>query len=79
MKSYVTHGKSDAIDVAAICEAVTRPSMRFAPIKTPGQQVVLALHRVRDLIVRQQTQIVNMLRGVLAEFRIVVWQGAGHP
>ena len=65
VKPYVKRGKSDAIDAAAICEAVTRPSMRFVTIKTPEQQAVLALHRVRDLIVRQWTQIVNMLRGVL--------------
>jgi len=71
-------GKSDAIDAEAICEAVTRPSMRFVAIKTPKQQAVLALHRVRDLIVRQRTQIVNMLRGVLAEFRLVIRQGVGH-
>jgi transposase len=78
VKPYVKRGKSDAIDAEAICEAVTRPSMRFVDVKTPEQQAVLALHRVRDLIVRQRTQVVNMLRGVLAEFGIVVRQGAGH-
>ena len=78
VKPYVKRGKSDAIDAAAICEAVTRPSMRFVAVKAPEQQAVLALHRVRDLIVRQRTQIVNMLRGVLAEFGIVIRQGAGH-
>ena len=78
VKPYVKRGKSDAIDAAAICEAVTRPTMRFVAIKTPEQQALLALHRVRDLIVRQRTQIVNMLRGVLAEFGVVVRQGAGH-
>ena len=78
VKPYVKRGKSDAIDAAAICEAVTRPTMRFVAAKSPDQQAVLALHRVRDLIVRQRTQIVNMLRGVLAEFGIVVRQGAGH-
>ena len=78
VKPYVKRGKSDAIDAAAICEAVTRPSMRFVAVKSPEQQSVLALHRVRDLIVRQRTQIVNMLRGVLAEFGIVVREGAGH-
>lgn len=52
--------------------------MRFVAIKSPGQQAVPALHRVRDRMVCQRTQIVNMLRGVLAEFRIVVRQGAGH-
>jgi transposase len=52
--------------------------MRFVAVKTPEQQAVLTLHRLRDLIVRQRTQIVNMLRGVLAEFGIVARQGAGH-
>ena len=61
VKPYVKRGKSDAIDAAAICEAVTRPTMRFVAMKSPEQQAVLALHRVRDLIVRQRTQIVNML------------------
>ena len=78
VKPYVKRGKSDAVDAAAICEAVTRPSMRFVAVKSPEQQAMLALHRVRALIVRQRTQIVNMLRGVLAEFGIVVRQGAGH-
>ena len=78
VKPYVKRGKSDAIDAEAICEAVTRPSMRFVAMKSPEQQAVLALHRVRDLIVRQRTQIVNMLRGLLAEFGIVVRQGVGH-
>jgi len=78
VKPYEKRGKSDAIDAEAICEAVTRPSMRFVAVKSPEQQSVLALHRVRDLFVRQRTQIVNMLRGVLAEFGIVIRQGAGH-
>lgn len=78
VKPYVKRGKSDAIDAAAICEAVTRPTMRFVAVKSPEQQAVLALHRVRDLVVRQRTQIVNMLRSVLAEFGLVVRQGAGH-
>ncbi|MDX1500710.1 MAG: IS110 family transposase [Woeseiaceae bacterium] len=78
VKPYVKRGKSDAIDAAAICEAVTRPSMRFVAIKSPDQQAVLALHRARALVVRQRTQLVNMLRGLLAEFGIVIAQGAGH-
>ena len=78
VKPYVKRGKSDAIDAEAICEAVTRPTMRFVTIKSPEQQAILSLHRVRDLIVRQRTQIVNMLRSLLAEFGLVVRQGAGH-
>lgn len=72
VKPYVKRGKSDAADAEAICEAVTRPTMRFVAIKTEEQQSVLFLHRARDLIVRQRTQISNMLRGLLAEFGIVI-------
>ena len=64
---YVKRGKTDAADAAAICEAVTRPTMRFVPIKTAEQQAVLMLHRTRDLLVRQRTMLVNALRGHMAE------------
>lgn len=77
VKPYVKRGKSDAVDAAAICEAVTRPTMRFVGIKSEEQQGVLFLHRARDLIVRQRTQLSNMLRGLLAEFGIVIAQGVG--
>ena len=79
VKPYVKRGKSDAVDAAAICEAVTRPTMRFVEIKTPEQQAILAVHRTRDLIVRQQTQTINMLRAQLAEFGVVLPQGVRHP
>ncbi len=65
VRAYVKRGKSDVIDAAAICEAVTRPTMRFVAIKTEEQQGVLLLHRARDLVVRQRTQLSNMLRGLL--------------
>ena len=78
VKPYVKRGKSDAADAEAICEAVTRPTMRFVEIKTPDQQAILALHRPRDLVVRQRTQTINMLRAQLAEFGIVFPQGVGH-
>ena len=78
VKPYVKRGKSDAADAAAICEAVTRPTMRFVEIKTPDQQAILALHRTRDLVVRQRTQTINMLRAQLAEFGMVFPQGVGH-
>lgn len=77
VKPYVKRGKSDATDAEAICEAVTRPTMRFVTIKLEEQQGVLFLHRARDLIVRQRTQLSNMLRGLLAEFGIVIAQGIG--
>jgi hypothetical protein len=67
--------KDDAADAEAICEAVRRPNMRFVPVKTAKQQAVLIEHAVRDLLVCQRTQLVNTLRGHLAEFGIVAPQG----
>ena len=78
VKAYVKRGKTDAGDAAAICEAVGRPSMRFVAIKSPEQQSLLAVHRSRDLLIRQRTQLVNMIRGQLAEFGIVVAKGIHH-
>ncbi len=78
VKPYVKRGKTDAGDAEAICEAVTRPTMRFVPIKSADQQSVLTLHRTRDLLVRQRTQLVNMIRAQLAEFGIVLATGIQH-
>jgi transposase len=78
VKAYVKRGKTDAGDAAAICEAVRRPTMRFVPVKTPEQQGMLALHRGRDLLIRQRTQLVNLIRGQLAEFGIVLAKGIHH-
>ena len=75
VKPYVKRSKNDAADAAAICEAVTRPTMRFVPIKTPEQQSVLMLHRTRELLVRQRTALINALRAHLAEFGIVAGVG----
>ena len=75
VKPYVKRGKSDAGDAEAICEAVTRPTMRYVAIKAPEQQAALALHRTRDLFVKQRTQLVNMIRGLLAEFGIEIRRG----
>ena len=72
---YVKRGKTDAADAEAICEAVTRPTMRFVPIKTAEQQAVLMLHRTRDLLVRQRTMLVNALRGHMAEQGFIAPQG----
>ena len=74
VKPYVKRGKTDANDAEAICEAVTRPTMRFVPVKSPEQQAALALHRTRELRVKQRTQMVNMIRGLLAEFGIEIAQ-----
>lgn len=71
VKPYVKRNKTDAADAEAICEAVTRPSMRFVGIKSVDQQAILVLHRSRDALVRQRTMISNALRGHLAEFGVV--------
>ena len=75
VKPYVKRNKNDMADAEAICEAVTRPTMRFVPIKTPDQQSILMLHRTRELFVRQRTMLVNALRAQLAEFGIVAGVG----
>jgi transposase len=75
VKPYVKRNKNDVADAEAICEAVTRPSMRFVPIKTPEQQSILMLHRTRELFVRQRIMLVNALRAHLAEFGIVAGVG----
>jgi transposase len=75
VKGYVKRSKNDAADAAAICEAVTRPSMRFVPVKTPEQQAALMLHRTRDLLIRQRTQLINALRAHLSELGLVAEKG----
>ncbi len=75
VKAYVKRNKNDAADAEAICEAVTRPSMRFVPIKDVDQQSVLMLHRARALLIRQRTMLVNALRAHMAEFGIIAPQG----
>jgi transposase len=77
VKPYVKRGKTDAADAEAIAEAVTRPTMRFVAVKTAEQQAVLMLHKVRDLLVRQRTMLINALRGHLAEFGIIAARGPG--
>jgi transposase len=78
VKAYVKRGKNDAADAEAICEAVSRPTMRFVAIKSREQQAVLVMHRTRELLVRQRTQAVNALRSHLAEFGICEPQGIWH-
>ena len=75
VKPYVKRNKNDMTDAAAICEAVTRPTMRFVPVKSAEQQSVLMLHRTRALLVRQRTMLSNAVRAHLAEFGIVTTQG----
>lgn len=76
VKAYVRRQKNDAADAEAICEAVTRPTMRFVPIKNAERQGVLVLHRTRELLVRQRTMLINAIRGHCAEFGIIAPQGA---
>ncbi|MBO6884557.1 MULTISPECIES: IS110 family transposase [Rhodobacterales] len=78
VKPYVKRGKTDAADAEAICEAVTRPTMRFASIKTVPQQSAGVELKVRQLLIRQRTRTVNALRGHLAEFGIVAAKGIGR-
>lgn len=78
VKPYVRRQKNDMADAAAIAEAVTRPSMRFVPVKSAAQQALLLVHRARDLLVRQRTSLINALRAHLAEFGVVVPKGAPH-
>lgn len=72
---YRKGGKNDNNDAAAICEAVTRPDMRFVPVKSAEQQAVLSLHRIRQALITQRTALVNQLRGLLSEFGLVIPKG----
>ena len=75
VKPYVKRNKNDAADAEAVCEAVTRPSMRFVAVKTAAQQSVLMDHRTRELLVRQRTMLVNAIRAHMAEFGVVARVG----
>ncbi len=78
VKAFVKRGKSDAIDAAAVCEAVQRRTMQFVPVKTVDQQSILMAHRARALLVRQRTQTANALRSHLAELGLVAHPGVVH-
>lgn len=78
VKPYVKTNKNDVADAEAICEAVGRPNMRFVPIKDIEQQAVLSLHRVRQGFVKARTAQANQIRGLLAEFGLVIPQGIAH-
>ncbi len=77
VKPYVKRGKTDAADAEAIAEAVTRPTMRFVAIKSEDQQAVLMMHKVRSLLVRQRTMLINALRAHLGEFGVIAARGSG--
>lgn len=78
VKPYVKSNKNDARDAEAICEAVTRPNMRFVSIKTVEQQAILSSHRARQGLVKARTAQANQIRGLLAEYGIVINQGIHH-
>jgi transposase len=78
VKPYVKRGKSDAVDAEAICEAVTRPTMRFVEIKSAEQQAILCQHRAREVMVGQRTQLSNTTRGLLGEFGVTIRRGLDH-
>ncbi len=78
VKAYVKRNKNDAADAEAICEAVTRPSMRFVPVKSVEQQGTLMLHRSRELLIRQRTMLINALRGHMAEYGIIAAKGPAN-
>jgi len=78
VRPYVKRSKTDRADAAAICEAVQRPTMRFVAVKTEQQQGMLVIHRVRETLVGQRIQLINALRGHLAEFGIIAPQGAAN-
>ncbi len=77
-KAYVRRNKNDAADAAAICEAVSRPAMRFVAIKSEAQQAAAGVHKVRELLMKQRTMTMNALRSLMAEFGIVAMEGTRH-
>ena len=77
IKPYVKRGKNDALDAEAICEAMSRPGMRFVPVKSAEQQAALMMLKTRDLLVKQRTMLVNAMRGHAAEFGVVAAKGLG--
>jgi transposase len=78
VKPYVKTNKSDVADAEAICEAVSRPTMRFVPIKNVEQQAMLSLHRAREGFIGDRTATANRIRGLMAEFGLIIPQGIGH-
>jgi transposase len=78
VKPYVKRGKSDAADAEALCEAMSRPTMRFVPVKSAEQQAALMLVGIRDRLIRNRTQLTNTIRGYAAEFGVTVAKGMAH-
>src|SRR6266498_6090555 len=78
IQPYVKRGKNDAIDAAAICEAMSRPGMRFVPIKSAESQAELMLLGVRNLLIKQRTTVINAIRGHAAEFGVTAAKGPAN-
>ena len=78
VKPYLKRGKNDAADAEALCEAMSRPTMRFVPVKTAEQQAALMLVGVRDRLVRNRTQLTNAIRGYASEFGLIAAKGKAH-
>ena len=78
VKAYVKRGKNDRIDAEAICEAMSRPGMRFVPVKSEGEQAAAMLLSVRDLLVKQRTMLVNAIRSHAAEFGVIGAKGVSR-
>src|SRR3954454_17107371 len=78
VKPYLKRGKNDAADAEALCEAMSRPTMRFVPVKTAEQQAALMLVGVRDRLVRNRTQVSNAIRGYASEFGLIAAKGKAH-
>jgi len=78
VKPYVKRGKNDAADAEALCEATSRPTMRFVPVKTAEEQAALMLVGVRDRLIRNRTQLANAIRGYAAEFGLTAAKGKAH-
>jgi transposase len=78
VKPYVNRGKNDAADAEALCEAMSRPTMRFVPVKTAEQQATLMVVGVRDRLIHNRTQLANAIRGHAAEFGLTAAKGVAH-
>jgi transposase len=78
VKPYIKRGKNDAADAEALCEAMSRPTMRFVPVKTAEQQAALMLVGVRDRLIRNRTQLSNAIRGYAGEFGLAAAKGKAH-
>ncbi len=78
VKPFVINNKTDAADAEAICEVLRRPSTKFVPIKTEEQQLLMALHKIRERLIKNRTALANQIRGILYEFGITIPKGVTH-